>query len=402
MISNVTKISLLSAMIIGFSACSSTTNLSEVQPIESLTSVNNIKTLQGMKDVGFEWEPIYDTNVDGYKIYRKEIKEDGKMGEDVLIATIKDRYTTHFSDNNLKPNTQYIYTFATFNQSGISRLNQVNVKTQGTIPGVTFIQAIAGLPNKIKIIWRPHNDTRVVKYNLYRKDLKSDNWYLVTSINNRLSAEYIDSVKSNVYAKYKISAVTFNGVESEFSKEVEAISKVLPPQVVNMQASTNLPKKIILNWDAPKYNDFAYYKIYYSKASLLPFFELATTQENQYEDLVNDDGVTRYYYVTMVDKDGLESMKSNVNIVGMSLAKPKAPTIIGFELTQEGSLRVKWVNNDARVKMFKLIKNGAEVATNISDSFFIDPSYVSGDTYQVIGVDEYGIESKTSTRLSVK
>ncbi|WP_267523199.1 fibronectin type III domain-containing protein [Campylobacter sp. MG1] len=399
---NITKASFFTAMIIGFSACSSTTNLSEVRPVDNLTSVTNIKTLQGMKDIGFEWDPIYDTNVSGYKIFRKEVKEDGTIGNDVLIATIKDRYATHFSDNNLKTNTQYIYTFATFNDSGLSTLNQVNVKTKGTISGVTFIQAIAGLPNKIKIIWRPHNDTRVVKYNIYKKDLKSDNWRILATVNNRLSAEYIDTVKPNMYARYKISAVTFNGVESEFSQEVEAISKVLPPQVINIQASSNLPKKIILTWDAPKYNDFAYYRIYSSRASLLPFFELATTHENQYEDLVNDDGVTRYYYITMVDKDGLESQKSNVNVAGMSLAKPKSPIITGFELYGETGLKVKWVNNDNRIKHFKLFKNGTEIANGINGNFFIDSSYVSGDTYQVVGIDEYGIESKASSKLSVK
>lgn len=394
------KISLFTAFIIGFNACSSTTSLSEIAPIDNLTMVNNIRTLQGMREIGFEWDPIYDQNIDGYKIYRKELNDEN--AKDKLIATINDRYATHYSDNNLNPDTSYAYTFVTFNKEGNSKLSTINVKTIGKIEPVTFIQAIAGLPNKIKIIWRPHTDSRVVKYNIYKQDANSDKWYKVATINNRLSAEYLDEVKANLYAKYKITALTYNGVESDASTEVEAISKVLPPQIVNINVTTNLPKKIILTWDAPKYEDFSHYKIYYSKASLLPFFELATTTENSYEDNIGDDGVSRYYYVTMIDKDGLESAKTGVNVVGMSLDKPKTPALTGFELQNENTLKIKWISTDNRIRTYKLIKNSTEVANGIQNDYYVDTTYMPGDVYQIIGVDEFGIESKPSSKLSVK
>lgn len=394
------KISLFTAFIIGFNACSSTTSLSEIAPIDNLTMVNNIRTLQGMREIGFEWDPIYDQNIDGYKIYRKELNDEN--AKDKLIATINDRYATHYSDNNLNPDTSYTYTFVTFNKEGNSKLSTINVKTIGKIEPVTFIQAIAGLPNKIKIIWRPHTDSRVVKYNIYKQDANSDKWYKVATINNRLSAEYLDEVKANLYAKYKVTALTYNGVESDASAEVEAISKVLPPQIVNINVTTNLPKKIILTWDAPKYEDFSHYKIYYSKASLLPFFELATTTENSYEDNIGDDGVSRYYYVTMIDKDGLESAKTGVNVVGMSLDKPKSPALTGFELQNENTLKIKWISTDNRIRTYKLIKNSTEVANGIQNDYYVDTTYAPGDVYQIIGVDEFGIESKPSSKLSVK
>lgn len=402
MIKTISKASLLTAIVLGFSSCANTGLNTTVPPVENLTTVNNIKVLPSMKDVGFEWSPIYDQNVEGYKIFRKKIKADGSMSNDELIATIKDRYATHFSDGRLEPNTEYIYTFATFNKEGMSKQSSINVKTQDRIVQIPFIQAITGLPNKIKVIWRPHNDTRVVKYYLYRQNANSDKWYKLATINNRLSAEYIDNVKPNVYAKYRVSAVTFDGVESAPSAEVEAISKILPPQIMNITATTNLPKKVILSWDAPQYEDFSHYKIYYSSAALLPYFVLATTTENSYEDIINDDGVSKYYYVTMVDKDGLESAKSNINVVGMSLEKPTAPALTGFEMENENTLKVKWINTDNRIKTFKVIKNGKEFASDISDNFYIDRTYSGGDVYQVIGIDEFGIESKASSKLSVK
>lgn len=394
------KASLFTAFVIGFSACSSTANLSEITPLENLTMVNNIRTLQGMREIGFEWDPIYDQAIDGYKIYRRVLNDE--TSTDKLIATINDRYATHYSDNNLTPDTAYAYTFATFNKQGLSKLSTINVKTINKIEPVSFIQAIAGLPNKIKIIWRPHTDSRVVKYNIYKQDANSSKWYKLATVNNRLSAEYLDDVKPNLYAKYKVTALTYNGVESDASTEVEAISKILPPQIVNINVTTNLPKKIILTWDAPKYDDFSHYKIYYSKASLLPFFELATTTDNSYEDNVADDGVSRYYYVTMIDKDGLESAKTGVNVVGMSLDKPKAPALTGFELQNENTLKIKWISTDNRIKTYKLIKNSAEVASNIQNDYYIDTTYLAGDVYQVIGIDEFGIESKASAKLSVK
>ena len=71
----------------------------------------------------------------------------------------------------------------------------------------------------------------------------------------------------------------------------------------------------------------SYYKIYSTSNKFLPYTYLIKTTSNSYEDLINENGATRYYKITIVDKDGLESKKPGEPVVGMTLAE-KVP--LGF------------------------------------------------------------------------
>lgn len=154
---------------------------------------------------------------------------------------------------------------------------------------------------------------------------------------NRLNAEYIDSdLKPNENSSYRIIAVSFNGIKSGSSQVVSSTSKALPPQVEHLSASTDGSSKIILTWDAPTYEDFSYYKVYSTSSSFLPFSVLAKTDKNSYEDIVEGAGKSKYYKVTMVDKDGLESPMPKDGVEGKTLGNPLAPSIILAQSTSEG------------------------------------------------------------------
>lgn len=61
----------------------------------SLPRIEGLRTLAGSTEVGFEWTPIYSAEIEGYYLYR----QDGNSMK--KIATIKDRYISHYVDTGL-------------------------------------------------------------------------------------------------------------------------------------------------------------------------------------------------------------------------------------------------------------------------------------------------------------
>lgn len=148
--------------------------------------------------------------------------------------------------------------------------------------------------------------------------------------------------------------------------------------------------------------DFSYYKVYRTTSKFLPYTYLAKTTSNTYEDLINTNAATRYYRVTAVDKDGLESLKQEEPIVGITLGAPKTPSV---SASYDGSgVNVSWSAVD-RASSYTVYRSGAseKVFSGISDTGLRDDSVQAGASYSysVVAVDEYGIASDKSSKAEV-
>ena len=145
--------------------------------------------------------------------------------------------------------------------------------------------------------------------------------------------------------------------------------------------------------------------MYSSISKLLPFTLLAKVRNNRYEDIINEAGESKYYKITAVDKDGLESLMQDTAVLGKTLEAPKAPTITNSLFSEEG-VELSWKSNDTRAIKFIIKRYGGGgdmVFREIKEQNFTDNSIVSGQkySYEVIAVDSNDIESKPSARVSV-
>lgn len=379
----------------------------------SLPRVESIRTLPGSTEVGFEWTPIYSAQIEGYYLYRQSGNSMKK------IATIKDRYVSHYVDTELKPNTSYTYQMSTYSadkhESGLSMMANVTtlapvakMATLGSIDSVSFINAISDLPARIKIIWRPHSVENVEYYIIERNEYKSTSWDEVGKVKGRLNAEYIDKdIKDNYAYRYRIKVKTSDGVVSKPSDMVEAHSKPLPRGITGVQATSNLPKKIIVTWNASTTSDFAYYKIYRSPTSSLFYSFYGKTVNTEFEDLINDNGKTYYYRVVAVDVDGLES-KQEGTISGMTLSALNPPVVSSAKY-DGNAIYITWGGDDNAVKYtitkeFEMAgKTQKQSFTGIFESNFIDQDTARGTEYKykIIAIDKYGIASNPSDSVII-
>ncbi len=393
--------------ILFFSGCQNTPVPSSKPTIDpSLPTVVGLKVLSDITEIGFEWSPKYDERVVGYYVYRSNPKE--QTGKLHRVATIKDRYSSHFVDTGLSPQTKYYYRFSTFSQDGRESVpsEMITVSTKRMIPSVAYLKAIVGLPNRVKIIWRPLEYPRVSAYVIERNDLSSVEWKKIATVKGRLSAEYIDSgLKNNYLYKYRIRVKTFDNILSKPSQIVEASTKPLPVMVENVRATHDLPKKIVLSWNASPNSDISYYKVYRTVNPILFYSYYAKTKDTKFVDLINQNGKSYYYKVTAVDKDGLESLKQPSPIVGATLAIPNRVSITSIK-QGANSVMLTWMGNDDRAVSYNIKKEfrgKVQNLTGIRSFSYQDRDVFPGVEYKytVVALDKYGLASKPSEPILI-
>ncbi len=394
------------------SGCATKSVTPEVPKVRTdLPKVESIKTLSDMNSVGFEWKMITSGRIEGYLLYRLDPgSRDGKLKR---VATISDRYSSHYVDENLQPGSLYVYQMSTYTADGYESLQSkpVRVKTAPMVPSVSFLRAIANLPERIKLIWRPHQDLRVNGYIVERTTVSEPGkWEKIAEVENRLSAEYIDrQIKPEEVYVYRVKVKLCNGLVSGPSTAVKAITKALPKPPLNLSATQDLPRKIHLEWQPSPTHDVVYYKVYRSPFANAFYSYRAKTDKPFFDDKVDDDGKIYYYKVSAVDKDGLESPIPEVPVMGSTLAKPSAPTITAAKTAFNQGIII-WEPGDDRADRYDVIRTHWEGLTrqertfaNIYGNKFVDKFMKPGVkyTYRVVEIDRNGLRSEPSEAVDL-
>lgn len=406
----------LSLSLLILSGCGSTPTPADKESVvldESLPLVTLTKngTILGMKSVAFEWNSITDPKVQGIYIYKKTDNAEQKS-ELVYHTTIQSRFSTHYVDTAVNPDTKYTYLFKTFSERGEGRAGrEIVVNTLPVIESVSWIHSITGMPRVAKIIWRPHSNQKVKAYVMERKTLENEKWKKLDTIIGRLNAEYIDEeLHDNFVYMYRLRAITYDGLTSTPSQIVKVVTKALPNPITNISATTNLANKINIHWDESVQEDFALYYLYRSENIDSGYELIAKLHNNTFVDKVEENGKTYFYRVSAVDKDSLESEHSKSSIQGMTLNAPEAPSIV--EAKRVGNnIEIHWSKTDPRSVSYSVTRSHkkgwfnetSEEFTKIKGNQFIDKNVEANSTYSyvVYSVDINGIKSKESVTVKI-
>ncbi|MDZ7818606.1 MAG: hypothetical protein U5K55_08290 [Aliarcobacter sp.] len=413
------KATSLTALLLLFSGCNNVfDNLNtptKPKINESVETVDfaSIKSIPDIVSIGFEWQKVNDPKVVGYNFYRTDLQKDGKTLK--LVKSIENRYATHYVDKDLEPNTKYAYQISarTADGSESRTTDAYMVQTLPRIVPVSFIQAISDLPNRVKLLWRPHQDKRIEYYRIEKFNTTLNEWIHLKTVEQRLQVEYIDTgLDNNTSYKYRIKAFTFNHVESAPSPVVVGKTKALPLDATNIRASNNQTKKINITWNASPTNDIIKYEIHRSSFSSFGFTKIATVNADvfEYTDKINEDGKSYYYRVIAIDKDHLESPFKTNSVEGKTLNKPARPVLTLGQI-QGNKAILNWRAGDNRAISYNVQKrirlNFFEYKTinfnNINELRFEDTDIVSGIEYKysVQANDEFGLVSERTDETSL-
>ena len=410
------KIVSLTTLTLLISGCSYK-NINSTKPKidETLEVVDSssIRSISDINAIAFEWRKVDDPRVTGYHFYRANLQKDGSKLK--LIDTIENRYTTHYLDEDLEPNTKYVYKIssATAREVESKTTNNYTAATLPIMEGVSFIQAISNLPRQIKIIWRPHSNQRIESYEIQRKTPTTSEWEELKTVKGRLQAEYIDmDLEDNVVYHYRVIAKTFDDIETLPSTLVKAQTKPLPEGIISLKASNDLPRRIALNWEASKSSDVIKYNIYRSTNAESSFSLLKTVSAKtlNYEDFINEDGKVYFYKVSSVDNDSLESNLNVNSVMGITLTKLRKPIMTLAQIQGEKAI-LNWLAGDNRADsytVYKTIKEGLFKSKTIKFQGikalrFEDKDIVRGVEYNyaIQAVDKNGIVSEITNKTEL-
>ena len=198
--------------------CSEVESMTALKVDPSMPVIKEVKTIVDKTSVGFEWSEIQDKRVEGVDVYRA-VPGKGSKQRYVKIATIGNRYATHFVDTDIKPNRKYLYTFKPYGLFyGSSPGKIASVKTKSPFPPVDFFKAFIVDKGVVKLLWTPHPDPRIHDYIIERR-LEGREWKYLANVKGRLSPEYIDmsAAKGRRYS-YRIIARSADGFRSDASE----------------------------------------------------------------------------------------------------------------------------------------------------------------------------------------
>lgn len=403
-------------ILISFSGCDKNTPSPQKPHIDSslpVVSSKYIRTKQDITSVALEWKSIKDPKCKGYYIIRADMQNNGKYKR---IASVQNKYSSHFLDRNLNPNSKYGYKISMFTKDGRESQPSDTIfsTTLPNLKSVSLAEAISGLPRQIKILWRPHTDKRVSKYIIERKSPLDTSWEKIATIDARLKVEYIDTdLKDKDTYSYRIKAITFDGIVSDPSKILTATTKALPNQVQTLSTTTTLPRKIQLSWTKSSTKDVVSYNIYRSSSAKGSYTKIATApvEHNRFDDDINEDGKIYFYKLTTVDKDNLESKLDDIQpVMGVTLSKPKSPKIT-LAQTQGDKVILNWVPSDDRTVSYNIYKIAHEgwnpketIKRNITDKRWVDTDVVRGIEYDYMlqAIDKYGLVSEKTAKSTLK
>ena len=383
------------------------TVIDETLPMVKMTE-NGI--LPDMKAIAFEWNSVSDPRVKGIYIYKLIVGE--KSPGLNYFKTIEGRFSTHFIDTDITPDTEYKYSFKTFSETAESKQTSViKVHSLAVLKSVSWLYSKTGMPRTAKIIWRPHNNHSVKSYMIERKTAEDKEWEELAIVEGRLNAEYIDkNLDDNYIYQYRIRVQTYDGIVSAPSEEVKIVTKALPVGVKTIEVSKTLPKKINITWEKSNVKDFAQYYLYRSENIDSSYDLIAKLYSNEFIDKISEDGQVYFYRVSVVDKDGLESLHDKLSIKGQTLAKPQAPEVLQATLIGN-SIKVTWNKVDTRSSSFTLVrkhkKGWFETLTQefkgLKNQKYIDTNIEvnSEYTYIVYAIDKNGIISQASKEVTI-
>ena len=396
--------------------CASVTNTfnksSNIDANLPTISYDGIKFISDNNSIALEWKVINDPNVLGYNIYRANEKE----GRDGLkkIATLNNKYTAHYLDKDLKPATNYLYAISIISinktQSNLSRPLLAN--TFEGLASISYSLAIGELPRQIKILWRPHDNQAIEYYIIQRNDPKNLKWKTVAKIKNRLNAEYIDtSLKDDYTYTYRIKVLTHDNILSYASKQISAKTKALPKAPNITAVSQDLPNKILLKWLPFGGDEIKHYNIYSSKSENGSYSKVISAKRNDdiFEHILNRPDEVRYYKITSVDNDGLETSKDTVEyVIGKTLQRPKVPQLT-LALIKNNVAMINWDAGDNIAIYYNVYKYTKKSLFNtkkekfekINSNSFTDSNIVKGVKYiyKVEAVDSNDLASLTTNEI---
>jgi fibronectin type 3 domain-containing protein/TolB-like protein len=254
--------------------------------------------------VPLSWEKNPERDIKKYLIFSSE-KEGGSFKQ--IAETPKNE----FVHKGLKDITTYFYKIKAVDadalESDFSKPVSATTKARPVKPRA--LSAESGLAKSVRLSWEANPESDVAHYVVSRKQGRGRRF---KDVGSSKTNDYSDArLDDGTRYHYTIRAVDVDGLESDASEKVEAVTKPRPATPSGVAAEVK-GSRITLTWKANPESDIAGYEIFRSKAWDILGGESKVGEVNAtgFEDRDAQPGKKYTYRVAAFDAAGLHSKKS--------------------------------------------------------------------------------------------
>jgi len=226
--------------------------------------------------------------------------------EEIKRLRTKRRASFSFKDRDVQTDCTYLYRYRVITKQGfISPFSEAaKARTKPVPQAPTGLRASGIQARGVSLSWKPNPEKDIQRYIIYRSDAAGKEYKKIEAHPGN-KTDFIDTkLADGKTYYYKIKAVDADGLESEFSQTISAMTKALPPSPKAIKAEGG-KGRITISWEAVSEAEITRYYIYRKKA--FRFKRIGVTRTITYTDANLRNGNTYRYKVTAVDNDGLES-----------------------------------------------------------------------------------------------
>lgn len=236
-----------------------------------------LKSVQsaGADKIKLTWDISY--YGEGYRIYRSTSKNSGYK----LIKTLKEWYTTSWTDTGRTPGTVYYYKVCTYDSTLTKKNGQFSeVKSAYSKPTKKTLTAKSGGTNSIQLTWK-NTESAVSGYEIYRSGAEDGEFKLIKTITDKDTLSFKNTKRTFAqYYYYKIRAycdVNGEKLYGNFSKVQKARAIVAAPNLKTVTLAGITKAK--LTWDKVPYASG--YQIFRSDSSDGTYKRIKTIKGNK-------------------------------------------------------------------------------------------------------------------------
>ncbi len=327
-----------------------------------------------------------------------------------IHAQILSPSTRQFEDKNPLPKEPYYIVYTIDTANNVSETFAITASIDDNTPPT---QPIA-LRGKIDssglayLTWKGNKDKDLLGYNIYVATGKNNVYYQLngspitdTSFTDTVNMRSLDR---EIY--YKITAIDYNNNPSKYSEILElSRPDVIPPSSALITSYYLNERKVHLTWANSSSKDIAITQLRRidQNGKIDIIYSAKANPDNSFTDSTAMYGESYTYEIAVVDKSGLKSLSSAINITISDEKKPIVEIFRANYNEKEKIAELKWVytqNGDYNFILFKKIGEGflkPIITLDKNAHSYIDNDVAAGtNQYAIKVIGASGAESEIS------
>ena len=281
-----------------------------------------------------------------YLIYRRK----GDTGTFSLIGRVPASATT-YADTGLADGVKYVYAITSRNSEGTESEYSAKLSVQ-PIASPGQVRADSGRIRAVPVSWDAYRGQAGEGYVLYRSDARDGRYGVIARLNGLKETGFTDTgLMDNMMYWYRLSIYSKEGIETDPSEPVSALTRNVPPAPQQLTAGSGEARRVRLRWQpaGTAEDEIRQYVLFRSDDVKSGTFEKIAEVADYQNEFVDQapplhDKTTYCYRIRSRNSSGAMSPESE-SVVATTKAPPQPPAGLSADSGGIKKIFLHWNRN---------------------------------------------------------